>query len=97
MSIPSSPRSSSYPRTVDVTQSNTIGAVYGWMAAGLAITAFVSMAVVSSPTLLNMLYGNRMMFFGLMIAELGLVFAIGGFAVRMGTATACTTLLLYSS
>jgi len=97
MSIPSSPRSSSYPRTVDVTQSNTMGAVYGWMAAGLAITAFVSMAVVSSPTLLNMLYGNRMMFFGLMIAELGLVFAIGGFAVRMGTATAAPLFLLYSA
>lgn len=97
MSIPSSPRSSSYPRTVDVIQSNTMGAVYGWMAAGLAITAFVSMAVVSSPALLNMLYGNRMMFFGLMIAELGLVFAIGGFAVRMGTATAAPLFLLYSA
>lgn len=97
MSIPSSPRSSSYPRTVDVTQSNAMGAVYGWMAAGLAITAFVSMAVVSSPTLLNMLYGNKMMFFGLMIAELGLVFAIGGFAVRMGTATAAPLFLLYSA
>lgn len=96
MSIPSSPRSTSY-RTIEVAQSNTMGAVYGWMAAGLAITAFVSMAVVSSPALLNTLYGNKMMFFGLMIAELGLVFAIGGFAVRMGTATAAPLFLLYSA
>lgn len=97
MSVPSSPRSTSYSRTVEVAQSNSIGAVYGWMAAGLAVTAFVSMAVVSSPALLNMLYGNRIMFFGLMIAELGLVFAIGGFAVRMGTATAAPLFLLYSA
>lgn len=96
MSIPSSPRSTTY-RTIEVSQSNTMGAVYGWMAAGLAITALVSMAVVSSPALLNMLYGNRMMFFGLMIAELGLVFAIGGFAARMGTATAAPLFLLYSA
>ncbi|GAM10387.1 inner membrane protein YbhL [Geobacter sp. OR-1] len=96
MSIPSSPRSSSY-QTIEVTQSNTMGAVYGWMAAGLALTAIVSMAVVSSPALLNMLYGNRMMFFGLMIVELGLVFAISGFAVRMGTVTAAPLFLLYSA
>lgn len=96
MSIPSSPRNTSY-RAIEATQSNTMGAVYGWMAAGLAITAFVSMAVVSSPALLNMLYGNRMLFFGLMIVELGLVFAIGGFAVRMGTATAAPLFLLYSA
>lgn len=96
MSVPSSPRSTTY-RTIDGSQSNTMGAVYGWMAAGLAITAFVSMAVVSSPALLNMLYGNRMMFFGLMIAELGLVFAISGFATRMGTATAAPLFLLYSA
>lgn len=96
MSIPSSPRSTSY-RAIEATQSNTMGAVYGWMAVGLAITALVSMTVVSSPALLNMLYGNRMMFFGLMIAELGLVFAIGGFAVRMGTATAAPLFLLYSA
>lgn len=84
-------------RTIEVTQSNRVGAVYGWMAAGLAITALVSMAVVSSPALLNMLLGNRIVFIGLMIAELGLVFAVGGFAARMGTVTAAPLFLLYSA
>jgi hypothetical protein len=36
-------------------------------------------------------------FFGLIIAEFGLVFAIAGFAVRMGTATAAPLFLLYSA
>jgi hypothetical protein len=70
---------------------------YGWMAAGLALTAFVSLTVSSSPALFNMLYANRMIFFGLIIAEFALVFAIAGFAVRMGTATAAPLILLYSA
>jgi uncharacterized protein len=74
-----------------------MGAVYGWMAAGLALTAFVSLAVASSPALFNMLYANKMIFFGLIIAEFALVFAIAGFAVRMGTATAAPLFLLYSA
>jgi hypothetical protein len=74
-----------------------MGAVYGWMSAGLCLTAFVSMAVASSPALFNMLYANRMIFFGLIIAELALVFAISGFATRMGTATAAPLFLLYSA
>ena len=97
MPFPSSPRSTSYPRTMETTQSNSLGAVYGWMAAGLCLTAFVSLAVASSPSLFNALFANRMLFFGLIIAELGLVFAIGGFAVRMGTATAAPLFLLYSA
>ncbi len=87
----------SYPRTYEVARSNTIGAVYGWMAAGLCLTALVSMAVVSSPALYNALFANRMVFFGLFIAELGLVFAISGFAVRMGAAAAAPLFLLYSA
>jgi FtsH-binding integral membrane protein len=52
---------------------------------------------MSSPELLKMVYGNKMVFLGLMLAELGLVFAVGGFAVRMGTLTAAPLFLLYSA
>ena len=97
MPFPSSPRSTPYDRTMETTVSHSLGAVYGWMAAGLCLTAFVSLAVASSPALFNLLLANRMLFFGLIIAEFGLVFAIGGFAVRMGTATAAPLFLLYSA
>ncbi len=97
MPFPSSPRSTPYDRTMETTVSNSLGAVYGWMAAGLCLTAFVSLAVASSPALFNLLLANRMLFFGLIIAEFGLVFAIGGLAVRMGTATAAPLFLLYSA
>ena len=97
MPFPSSNRSTSYLRPIEATQNNTMMAVYGWMAAGLGLTAFVSMTVASSPALFNMLYANRMLFFGLIIVELGLVFAVSGFATRMGTATAAPLFLLYSA
>ncbi len=84
-------------RTYEVARDNAIGAVYGWMAAGLGLTALVSIAVVSNHALATMVFGSRMVFFGLVIAELALVFAISGFAVRMGTATAAPLFLLYSA
>src|SRR5438477_7578899 len=52
--------------------------VYGWMAAGLAITALVAAFVASSPALLQVVVGNRIVFFGLIIAELGVVFFLSG-------------------
>ena len=48
--------------------------VYGWMCVGLAITATVALGVASSPTLVQAIFGNKILFFGLFIAELGLVF-----------------------
>lgn len=48
--------------------------VYGWMCIGLGITAVVAFVVAGSPTLVRMLMGNQLVFFGLVLAELGLVF-----------------------
>lgn len=84
-------------QTIEVTQSKRIGAVYGWMSAGLIITALVSMAVVGSPELMKMVYGSKFVFLGLVLAELGLVIAVSGSAERMGTVTAAPLFLLYSA
>ncbi len=88
---------SAHSRPYEMVRDNTIGAVYGWMAAGLCVTAFVSVAVVSSPALFSMLFANRGVFLGLFFVELGLVFAISGFAIRMGAAIAAPLFLLYSA
>jgi uncharacterized protein len=48
--------------------------VYGWMCIGLGITAVVAYLVSTSPTLTRALMGNQLIFFGLIIVELGLVF-----------------------
>jgi FtsH-binding integral membrane protein len=64
--------------------------VYLFMSLGLAVTGLVALGIVSSPAALSFIFGNRMVFFGLMIAELLLVMAFAPVAARVsaGTATA---------
>ena len=70
--------------------------VYAWMAIGLGITATVAFLVASSPELLRTLVGNRLVFFGLVIAELGLVFYLSARATRMAPGSAAGLFALYS-
>ena len=64
--------------------------VYMWMTLGLAITGVVAMFVASSTGLMQALVGNRMLFFLLIIGELGLVFYLSARIHTMspGAATA---------
>ena len=71
--------------------------VYAWMAIGLGITAVVAYGVVSSPDILKALVLNRIMFFGLIIAELGLVFYISARADRLTPQMAAGLFALYSA
>jgi FtsH-binding integral membrane protein len=92
--------------TWTTTQSTTAAAervsaflwkVYAWMAIGLGITAVVAYGVVSSPEILRALVLNRLVFFGLIIAELGLVFFISARADRLAPTTASGLFALYSA
>lgn len=71
--------------------------VYGWMALGLGLTAIVAFAVVGSPELLRTLVGNRLVFFALIIAELGLVFYLSARATRMAPGAAAGLFAVYSA
>ncbi len=70
--------------------------VYGWMCAGLAITAATALAVTSSPGLQAAILGNRPVFFGLIIAELVMVFVLAARVTRLKPATAAGLFLVYS-
>jgi FtsH-binding integral membrane protein len=83
-------------RTADrviVKQNALIRQVYAWMGAGLAITAFMALITLSSPVILNAITGNRLVFYGLMIGELALVFTLSG-AINRLSATAATLLFI---
>jgi uncharacterized protein len=71
--------------------------VYGWMCVGLAITATVALGVASSPTLVQAIFGNKILFFGLFAAELGLVFYLSARISRIAAGTAAGLFLLYSA
>jgi FtsH-binding integral membrane protein len=62
--------------------------VYGWMTAGLCATAFVAWFVSQTPALVENLVGNRLIFWILIIAQLGAVFALAGLINKLSAATA---------
>jgi len=71
--------------------------VYGWMAVGLGLTAVVAFAVAGSPDLQQVLIGNRLIFFALVIAELGLVFFMSARVDRLAPGMAAGLFALYSA
>jgi FtsH-binding integral membrane protein len=74
-----------------------VRSVYNWMAAGLAVTGIVALYVASSETLLRVIFGNQILFFGLIIAELVLVFSLSARVSRMQASTATGLFLLYAA
>jgi len=71
--------------------------VYGWMTVGLGLTAIVALYTVTTPTLMQMIFGNKLVFYGLMIAEVGLVITLSA-AINRLSATAATLLFcLYAA
>jgi FtsH-binding integral membrane protein len=71
--------------------------VYGWMFVGLAVTAAVALGVAGSPTLVQAIFGNKILFFGLMLGELGLVFYLSARVDKLAANTAAGLFLLYSA
>lgn len=71
--------------------------VYWWMFGGLAVTAVVALAVASSPAAVSTLVGNKVLFFGLIIAQLGLVVYLSARVAKLAPATAGTLFLAYSA
>ena len=67
------------------------------MALGLALTTGVAWLVSGSPALLQLIFGNPILFFGLIIAELALVFTIASRITRLAPTTAAGLFLLYSA
>jgi len=77
--------------------SGVLRGVYNWMILGLGLTAVVAWAVAGSPSLVRLIFGNQILFFGLIIAELGLVFTLASRITRLAPATAAGLFLLYSA
>src|SRR5579884_600795 len=71
--------------------------VYGWMCAGLALTAVTAWLVASSPLLTAAIFGNRAVFWILALAQLGIVFTLSARVDRMASGTAVMLFLGYSA
>ncbi len=71
--------------------------VYGWMCIGLGITAVVAFVVAGSPALVRMLVGNQLIFFALVLAELGLVFYLSARVRSLEPGAAAGLFVAYSA
>ncbi len=74
-----------------------IRSVYNWMAIGLGLTGFVALYVSSSESLIRLIFGNRILFFGLIIAELALVFSLSARVQKMQASTATALFVIYAA
>ena len=70
--------------------------VFVWMTLALAITGLTAFGVATSPALVSLIFGSKLMFWGLIIAEFALVFAISGAITRLSLSTATLLFILYS-
>jgi uncharacterized protein len=70
--------------------------VYGWMFVGLMITAVTALGVASTPALIETLILNRLLFWGLLFAQLGLVFYLSARVNKVAPTTAAGLFILYS-
>lgn len=79
-------------------QVNTfIRSVYNWMGFGLALTGLVAFYVANNEPLIKLIYSNQILFFGLIIAELVLVFSLGARVNKMQASTATGLFILYAA
>jgi len=76
--------------------SDYVRSVYNWMGIGLALTGFVAYYVATNESLLRLVFGNPLLLMVLIVAELGLVFAIAGMVNRMSAGTATALFVIYS-
>lgn len=70
--------------------------VFIWMALALVITGVTAYGVATTPSLLIAIVTNKALFWGLIIAELALVFTVSGAINRLSLATATLLFVLYS-
>ena len=89
-----------YARSTSASSATTFSGimtrVYVWMTAALLLTAGAAFFTASSPALLQLIYGNSVAIWVLIIAELGLVVSISAGVNRLSPTTATALFLLYS-
>ena len=70
--------------------------VYVWMTFALALTGFTAYGVSTSEGLMLTIYTNKLLFWGLIIGELALVFGLSAAINRLSLTTATLMFILYS-
>ena len=83
-----------------ITGDERVGAflakVYGWMFVGLLVTAVTAFVVASTPALIELVFGSRIVFWMIVIAQFGMVLYLSAQVAKVQPTTAGFLFLIYS-
>ena len=77
-------------------QQVTMSKVYGWMTLALMASALAAIYTAGSETMLGLIFGSKIGFLGLMVAEVALVVYVSARLMRLSFGTAATLFGLYA-
>jgi FtsH-binding integral membrane protein len=83
-------------RAIDAVAASFMTKVYGWMCFALGLTALTAWRVSESTQIIHYIAENSGIIWILLIAQLGLVFAISGAINKMSSQTATVLFVIYS-
>ena len=92
------PNSNFSQKQLDLTQNISVyfTKVYNWMAVALLLTGVVAYFTAQSEMMIQAIFGNRILFFGLIIGELALVGYISARINKLSSYTATLLFLAYT-
>jgi FtsH-binding integral membrane protein len=82
---------------IDAENGRFMAKVYRWMSFGILITGFVSFYIGSQPELVYTLMANKILFYGLIIGQFGLVIWLSARIQKMSAMLASGVFLVYSA
>lgn len=71
--------------------------VYGWMTSGLLATGILAYYTAHSPWLLSVIFGSKLVFYGLLLANLGIVFVLSRSIQSLSSTAASFLFFVYAS
>lgn len=83
-------------RTAEDQRKKFMSGVYTWMTLALALSGLTAFGVASSPVVLRFIFGNVLVFYGLIIAELALVMYFSFRVHKMSASAASLVYIVYS-
>jgi uncharacterized protein len=85
------------PALADERVRTFLRSVYGWMCIGLAVTAVTATFVASTPALITAIATNRLLFWGIVIAQFGIVLMLSARVHALAPSTASMLFIAYSA
>src|SRR5580698_7225877 len=83
--------------SISVENARFMSRVYGWMTAGLCLTGAVAWDVSGNPQLVQTIFGNPPLLWGLIIAQLGAVVALSWLINRISGFIATLLYFVYAA